>query len=414
MSFADVLIVGGGHGGAQAALALRQRGFTGSIVMVTREAYPPYERPPLSKDYLAGTRPFEKMLIRPESFWSDREIDIRTRCAVMSIEPQLRSVELSDGSRLDYHTLIWAAGGNPRLLPCDGADLDGVHAIRTRADVDRIRAQVDGGVKKVAVIGGGYIGLEAAAVFRTLGLPVTVIEREGRVLSRVAGPALSTFYEAEHRRQGVDLMLGYAVDALLGDEDGKVRAVSFTDAEGTAAEIEADLVIVGIGIVPAVGPLLSAGAAGTNGVDVDPFCRTSLDDTYAIGDCAAHANPYADNKVIRLESVQNATDMASTVARHLTGEREPYETIPWFWSNQYDLRLQTIGFSTEDDEAVIRGDPDTRSFSIVYLRDGGRVAAIDCVNSTRDYAQGRRLIEARSVPDRDALADPDVALKSLL
>lgn len=409
MSFANVLIVGGGHGGAQAALALRQRGYEGRIVILTREAYPPYERPPLSKDYLAGERAFEKLLIRPESFWADRDIEIRTRSAVVAIEPQLRSVELSDGSRMDYHSLIWAAGGDPRRLPCPGADLDGVHSIRTRGDVDRIRAQMDGGVKRIAVIGGGYIGLEAAAVFRGLGLPVTVIERLERVLNRVAGPELSAFYEGEHRRQGVDLMLGHTVEALLGDDQGQVRAVALADG----SEIEADLVIAGIGIVPAVGPLLAAGAAGTNGVDVDELCRTSLDDTYAIGDCAAHANPYADNKVIRLESVQNATDMANTVARHLTGERLPYNTIPWFWSNQYDLRLQTVGFSTEGDEAVVRGDPDSRSFSIVYLREG-RVAALDCVNATRDYAQGRRLIEARSEPDRDALADPEVALKSLL
>ena len=409
MSFADVLIVGGGHGGAQAALALRQRGFEGRIVIATREGYQPYERPPLSKDYLAGARPLEKMYIRPESFWSDRKVEIRTRTPVVAIAPQLRSAELSDGSRIDYHSLIWAAGGDPRRLPCSGADLNGVHSIRTLGDVDRIRAQLDGGVKRVAVIGGGYIGLEAAAVFRSLGLPVTVIERLDRVLSRVAGEALSGFYEAEHRRQGVDLLLGHEVNALLGDEDGQVRAVSLADG----GEIEADLVIVGIGIVPAVGPLLAAGAAGTNGVDVDELCRTSLDDTYAIGDCAAHANPYADNAVIRLESVQNATDMANTVAKHITGEREPYNTIPWFWSNQYDLRLQTVGFSTEDDEAIVRGDPDSRSFSIVYLREG-RVAALDCVNMTRDYAQGRRLIEARSEPDRDALADPGVALKSLL
>ena len=212
MSFADVLIVGGGHGGAQAALALRQRGFTGRVVMIAREPSLPYERPPLSKDYLAGTRPFEKMLIRPESFWAERDIEIRSRCAVVAINPQLRSVELSDGSRLDYHSLIWAAGGDPRRLSCPGADLDGIHSIRTRADVDRIRAQMDGGVRRVAVIGGGYIGLEAAAVFRTAGLPVTVIEREGRVLSRVAGPELSDFYEAEHRRQGVELMLGQTVE----------------------------------------------------------------------------------------------------------------------------------------------------------------------------------------------------------
>ena len=409
MSFADVLIVGGGHGGAQAALALRQRGFEGRVTMVTREAFPPYERPPLSKDYLAGDKPFEKILIRPESFWSDRDIELRTGSAVVAIDPQARSVELGDGTRLEYHSLIWAAGGDPRRLPCLGADLNGVHSIRTRGDADRIRAQIDGGVKRVAVIGGGYIGLEAAAVFRKMGLPVTVIERMDRVLNRVAGPELSSFYEAEHRRQGVELMLDHTVEALVGDDNGQVRAISLADG----SEVEADLVIVGIGIVPAVGPLLAAGAAGTNGVDVDDFCRTSLDDTYAIGDCAAHSNPYADNRVIRLESVQNATDMANTVARHLTGERERYNTVPWFWSNQYDLRLQTVGFSSEDDDCVVRGDPDSRSFSVVYLREG-RVAALDCVNATRDYAQGRRLIEARCVPDVDALADPEVALKSLL
>ena len=409
MSFADVLIVGGGHGGAQAALALRQRGFEGRVTMVTREAFPPYERPPLSKDYLAGDKPFEKILIRPESFWSDRDIELRTGSAVVAIDPQARSVELGDGTRLDYHSLVWAAGGDPRRLPCSGADLNGVHSIRTRGDADRIRAQIDGGVKRVAVIGGGYIGLEAAAVFRKMGLPVTVIERMERVLNRVAGPELSSFYEAEHRRQGVELMLDHSVEALVGDDSGQVRAVSLADG----SEVEADLVIVGIGIVPAVGPLLAAGAAGTNGVDVDEFCRTSLDDTYAIGDCAAHSNPYADNRVIRLESVQNATDMANTVAKHVTGERERYNTVPWFWSNQYDLRLQTVGFSSEDDDCVVRGDPDSRSFSVVYLREG-RVAALDCVNATRDYAQGRRLIEARCEPDLDALADPEVALKTLL
>ena len=381
MSFADVLIVGGGHGGAQAALALRQRGFEGRITIATREAFPPYERPPLSKDYLAGERPFEKILIRPESFWAERKIEIRTRTAVVAIDPQARSAELGDGSTLDYHTLIWAAGGDPRRLPCDGADLDGVHSIRTRGDVDRIRAQLGGGVKHVAVIGGGYIGLEAAAVFRKLGLPVTVIEREDRVLSRVAGPDLSGFYEAEHQRQGVELLLGHNVECLLGDDQGRVRAVAIESGDGNRSEVEADLVIAGIGIVPAVGPLL--------------------------------ANPYADNRVIRLESVQNATDMANTVARHITGEPEAYNTVPWFWSNQYDLRLQTVGFSRDDDDTVLRGDPDSRSFSIVYLREG-RVVALDCVNATRDYAQGRRLIEARSEPDLEALADPEVALKSLL
>ena len=413
MNQADVIIVGAGHGGAAAALALRQAGFEGSIAMIGREKEPPYERPPLSKEYLAREKEFERLYIRPPQFWGEKDIDLILGTSVTEIDPRAKTVKLSNGEDMGYSHLIWAAGGDARRLSCSGAELRGVHAVRTRADVDRMMAEIDAGAKRCVVIGGGYIGLEAAAVFRMAGLPVTVIERESRVLSRVAGPELSDFYEAEHRRQGVELMLGQTVETLLGDDDGKVRAVGYSDENGASGEIEADLVIVGIGIVPAVGPLLAAGAAGTNGVDVDDFCRTSLDDTYAIGDCAAHANPFADNKVIRLESVQNATDMANTVARHVTGEPVPYATIPWFWSNQYDLRLQTVGFSTEDDECVMRGDPESRSFSVVYLRDG-RVAALDCVNATRDYAQGRRLIEARSEPDRDALADPEVALKSLL
>ncbi|MGN6279429.1 MAG: NAD(P)/FAD-dependent oxidoreductase [Sphingomonas sp.] len=402
----DVLIVGTGHGGAQAAIALRQRGFAGSIALIGDEPDPPYERPPLSKDYLAGERPPERLLIRPPAFWVDRDITLLTGRRVVSVDPDAHTVTDSTGESYGYGTLIWAAGGAPRRLPCRGHDLLGVHTIRTRADVDQLRAELDD-AQHVAVIGGGYIGLEAAASLTKLGKHVTVIEALDRVLARVAGAELSAFFEAEHRAHGVELHLGATVSALEGNE--RVTGVTLSDG----AHIACDIAIVGIGIEPAVGPLLSAGAAGGNGVTVDDRCRTTLADIFAIGDCAAHANAFAGGATIRLESVQNANDQANVVAALLTGNGASYDAIPWFWSNQYDLRLQTVGLSLGHDDTVVRGDPAARAFSVVYLEQG-RVTALDCVNATRDYVQGRALILAGSTPDKAALADTSIALKSLV
>jgi 3-phenylpropionate/trans-cinnamate dioxygenase ferredoxin reductase subunit len=408
MDQADIVIVGAGHGGAQAAIALRGQGFAGSIMVVGRDPEPPYERPPLSKEYLAGDKPFERITIRPPQFWDERGIALRPASTVTSVDPQAHRVTLADGSELGYGKLIWAAGGDPRRLSCPGGDLAGVHAVRDRADVDRIRAELDRGARRAVVIGGGYIGLEAAAVLIKLGCTVTLLEALPRVLARVAGEELSEFYQDTHHAHGVDLRLSATVEALEG-ENGWVRRVRLVDGEA----IECDLVVVGIGIVPAVGPLIAAGAAGANGVDVDEFCRTSLPDVYAIGDCAAHASGWANGAIIRLESVQNANDMATTAARHIVGEPQPYTAFPWFWSNQYDLKLQTAGLSLGHDATVLRGDPASGKFSVLYLREG-RVIALDCVNMTRDYVQGRKLIEARAAPPRDALADPEVPLKELL
>jgi 3-phenylpropionate/trans-cinnamate dioxygenase ferredoxin reductase subunit len=408
MDHADVVIVGAGHGGAQAALALRQQGFTGSIVMIGREPEPPYERPPLSKEYLAREKPFERLYIRPPQLWADKQVTLRLSTSVTAVDPPGKSLALSDGATLGYGSLIWATGGDPRRLACDGAHLAGVHAVRTRADVDKLMAEIDAGSQRVVVIGGGYIGLEAAAVLTKLGLAVTLLEALPRVLARVAGEELSAFYEAEHRAHGVDLRTEVAVECIEGDDD-KVTGVRLAD--GTVLPCE--IVIVGIGIVPAIGPLIAAGAAGGNGVDVDEFCRTSLPDVFAIGDCAAHANDFAEGAVIRLESVQNANDMATCAARAIMGEPQPYKATPWFWSNQYDLKLQTVGLSTGHDATVVRGDPAARSFSVIYLK-AGRVIALDCVNAVRDYAQGRKLVESRSSPEAARLADPGVALKELV
>ncbi|ATE66563.1 NAD(P)/FAD-dependent oxidoreductase [Rhizorhabdus dicambivorans] len=402
----DVLIVGAGHGGAQAAVALRQNKFEGTIAIVGDEPELPYERPPLSKEYFSGEKSFERIMIRPAAFWADRNVEMLLGKRVTAVDPAAHQVTLSDGSTLSYGKLIWATGGAPRRLSCSGNDLPGVHGVRTREDADRMLAEMER-TTNVVVIGGGYIGLEAAAVLSKFGKKVTVLEALDRVLARVAGEALSRFYEAEHRAHGVDVQLGAKVDCIVGE--GRVTGVRMDD--GTV--IPADMVIVGIGIVPAVEPLVAAGAAGANGVDVDEYCRTSLPDIYAIGDCAMHSNAFADGARIRLESVQNANDQATTAAKHILGAAEPYHAVPWFWSNQYDLRLQTMGLSIGYDETIVRGDPANRSFSVVYLKNG-KVLALDCVNAVKDYVQGKALVVGGHSPDKAALADPETPLKSLL
>lgn len=406
MTSYDVLIVGGGHGGAQAALLLRQTGFEGSIAIVGDEKEPPYERPPLSKEYMAGEKTFDRILIRPAQFWSDRSVDLLIGKRVKRIDPVGKTVTAGDDETIGYGKLIWAAGGSPRMLTCPGADADGIFAIRKREDVDAIMERLSG-VDHVAVIGGGYIGLEAAAVLTKLGKKVTLLEALDRVLARVAGEELSRFYEAEHRAHGVDLRTGAMVESIEC-ANGKAAGVMLSDK----TRIAADLVIVGIGIVPETAPLIAAGASGGNGVDVDAFCRTSLPDIYAIGDCAAHANRHARGAQIRLESVQNANDQARAAVMHIMGQPSEYDAIPWFWSNQYDLRLQTVGLSTGHDQTILRGDPASRSFSVLYLL-GGKLIAIDAVNAVKDYVQGKAHILSGAVLDQAQLADASKPLKEV-
>ncbi|WP_427963975.1 NAD(P)/FAD-dependent oxidoreductase [Altererythrobacter sp.] len=409
MDKADIVIVGTGHGAAQAAIALRQQGHEDSILMLGRDSVPPYERPPLSKEYLAGDKPFERIMIRPEQFWADKGITLQLGSAVTEVDPVAHEVVLSNGDRIGYRKLIWAGGGDPRRLSCPGASLKGVFAVRDKRDADAMMEALENGARRAVIIGGGYIGLEAAAVLRKLGCEVTLLEALPRVLARVAGEELSAFYQDEHRRQGVDLRLEAMVESIEGD-DGNVTGVRLASGE----VIPCEMVVVGIGIVPAVAPLIAAGAAGSNGVDVDVYCRTSLNDIFAIGDCAAHANDFANQAVIRLESVQNANDMANTVARAIMGDRQPYHALPWFWSNQYDLKLQTAGLNLDYDQTVLRGDPATRKFTVAYLKEGKPIA-FDCVNNTKDYVQGRKLIEAGADNvDLDALANPEIPLKELL
>jgi 3-phenylpropionate/trans-cinnamate dioxygenase ferredoxin reductase component len=403
----DVLIVGGGHAGAQAAIALRMAKFDGTIAIVGEEPDLPYERPPLSKEYFAGEKDYDRLLLRPARFWDERDIIMRLGERVDAVDPGARTVTTSCGATIGYGKLIWATGGHARALPLPGGDLAGVQGVRTRADADAMIAAA-ATARQVVVIGGGYIGLEAAAVLRKAGKPVVLLEAMDRVLARVAGEPLSRFFEAEHRAHGVDLRTGVSIAALEGER--RVTGVRLADG----SIIPADLVIVGIGIVPAVEPLIAAGAAGSNGVAVDVQQRTSLPDIYAVGDCALHSNGFADGAAIRLESVQNANDQATVAAKDIAGVADAaYNAVPWFWSNQYDLKLQTVGLSSGFDDCIVRGDPATRSFSVVYLKDGG-VIALDCVNATKDYVQGRALVLARARLAPARLADANVSLKEML
>ncbi len=406
MRHIDVVIVGAGHGGAQAAIALRQGGFAGSLLVVGEEPELPYERPPLSKDYLAGEKGFDRLLIRKPDFWAERSIDFLLGERIEAVDPVAHLLTCTSGAAIGYGQLIWATGGAPRRLTCDGHDAVGVHSIRTRADIDALLAELDG-VARVAIVGGGYIGLEAAAVLTKLGKQVVLFEAADRVLARVAGADLSHFFEAEHRAHGVELHLSASV-AAIETQDGRATGVRLADGR----VFDAGLVIVGIGIIPAVAPLIAAGAAGGNGVRVDDHCRTSLPDIFAIGDCALHANAYAGGADIRLESVQNANDQANVAARTILGVPAVYDAVPWFWSNQYDLKLQTVGLSTGYDQAVLRGNPAERRFSVIYLK-GGAVIALDCVNAVKDYVAGRALVAGGVHADPALLADPDVPLKTL-
>lgn len=409
----DVVIVGAGHAGAQAAIALRKEGFDGSIAMIGSEDAFPYERPPLSKEYLVGDKPFDRMLLRPERFWTEKQVTLILGQEVTQLRANAKQVILSSADIIGYGALIWAAGGDARRLNCSGADLGGIHCLRSKNDADQITDYLNEDVRKICVIGGGYIGLESAAALRKIGKDVVVIEDQDRVLSRVAGQHISKFYQDYHLGNGVEFRLKTQARGFVGHE-GKVSGLEIASTESDSSElIDCDMVIVGIGIVPAIRPLAEAGAQCANGIHVDEFCQTSLPGIFAIGDCAQHANKFAGGAAIRLESVQNANDMANTAAKAICGSAQPYEACPWFWSNQYDLKLQTIGLSRGFDGEVLRGDPQSGSFSVIYLK-SGKVIALDCVNAVKDYVQGKKLVENGVALSRDKLEDCSRSLKEWL
>ena len=403
----DVLIVGAGHAGSQVAISLRQQKFAGSIGIVGDEPELPYERPPLSKEYLAGEKPFSRLLLRSEEYWKKQKIDLILSQKVNQVNPTDKYVSMIDGTKLSYNKLVWACGGTPRKLTCPGSEFNGIHVIRNRADIDNIKSNLSE-VQNIVIVGGGYIGLEAAAVLQKFDKKITIIENSNRILSRMAGSELSTFLEDTHRKNGIEIKTNQNITSFISDGD-TVKAALLSSGE----KLKADMIIIGIGILPSVTPLINAGAEGENGVNVDEYCQTTLKDIFAVGDCASHKNSFAGGKRIRLESVQNANDQAITAAKMIMESPKPYTATPWFWSNQYHLKLQTVGLSTGYDSTVIRGDISSDSFSVIYLKED-RVIAIDSINSTKDWIQGRNLVEAGAKVSRSKLSDTNTPLKALL
>jgi len=378
-----VVIAGAGHAAGQLAASLKQQKFAGQIVLVGDEPYLPYQRPPLSKKYLSGDLPAERLYVKPASFYDDPQVELRLETRISEIDRNRKTLKTNNGD-ITYDKLILALGSRVRRLDIEGADLDGVHYLRNIADVDGIRAELQH-KKNAVIVGAGYIGLEVAAVIRQLGLDVTVVE-------------MAT-------TQGVKLRLSTGITAFRGD--GHIDAVETADGE----LIPADFVVIGVGIVPNTELATHADIIVADGIVVNDQCQTNDPDIYAVGDCTSHPNSIYGRQ-LRLESVHNAVEQAKTAASNICGKETHYSQVPWFWSDQYDLKLQIAGLSTGYDDVVIRGNPADRSFACLYLKDGKLIAA-DAVNSPKEFVQSKALIAAHTVVDRDKLADTEVQLKEL-
>lgn len=400
-----VVIAGAGHAAGQTIATLKKQKFAGEIVLIGDEPYLPYQRPPLSKKFLSGDLSAERLHVKPESFYSDPKIEVRLETPIVAIDRDSKTLRTVHGDSVSYDKLVLALGSRVRRLSIDGADLDGVHYLRTIADVNSIRAELKNR-KHAVIIGAGYIGLEVAAVIRQLGLDVTVVEMADRVMSRVVSAEISDFYQIEHTSHGVKLRLSTGITAFRGSD--RINAVEIADGE----QVPADFAVVGVGIVPNTELAADAGLVVDDGIVVDDQCQTNDSNIYAVGDCTAHPNAIY-NRQLRLESVHNALEQAKTAASNICGNEAHYSQVPWFWSDQYDLKLQIAGLSTGYDDVIIRGNPADRSFACLYLKDGCLIAT-DAVNSPRDFLQSKVLIAGQLRIDRDKLADANVQLKDLL
>ena len=400
-----IVIVGAGHAGFQLAASLRQHGFDGRIALLGDEKVLPYQRPPLSKDYLAGKIGFDLLLMRPEAFYRDHQIDFLPGARVAAIDRIARRVELGSGERLQYDHLVLATGARNRVPPLPGIDLDGVCWLRSLAETDELRDRL-AAAEHVVVIGGGFIGLEFAAVARAQGKPVHIVELTDRVMGRVASVPVSHFFAASHRRAGVEFGFGAQVVRIAGSI-GRVEHVELAGGE----RLKADLVLVSIGVVPNAELAAAVGLAVANGIVVDDRLATADPAISAIGDCAAFPCAHAGGLSSRLESVQNAADHARCVADRILGRLHPYDALPWFWSEQGELRLQIAGLTAGHDHAVLRGDPEGGAFS-VFCYKGGALIGIESVNRPADHAQARRLLSAGRHVSPDEAADDSFDLRA--
>ena len=402
-----IVIVGAGHAGGSAAALLRQYGFEGQVVLIGEEPVAPYQRPPLSKALLKGEGEEEDLLLRPADFYVEQNIELRLGQTVTAIDRVGKTVLLAHGETVPYDTLILATGSTARKLSVPGADLPGVLELRTLADGRKLRAAIQPGCRLV-VVGGGYVGLEVAASARALGAEVVVVEREDRLLARVASDVLANFMHAAHTRQGVTLLTGRTVVAFQPGEEGSVAGVTLDDGQS----LPADLAIVGVGGVACEGLGAAAGLTCDGGVVVDETARTSDPDIYALGDMTRRPVPVHDGRVVRLESVPNALEQAKQAAAAITGRNPPPHEVPWFWSDQYDLKLQMAGLADGADRKVVRTVADGAGLAVFHLA-GDRLLCVEAINAPAEFMGGRLLIAKATPVDADKLADPSVSMKAV-
>ena len=400
----NVVIAGAGHAAGQIVATLRQKKFDGRITLLGEESWYPYQRPPLSKKFLAGEMSAERLFFKPVSFYDDPDIDVQLNTRITAIDPVTRSASSEDGRAFAYDYLVIATGSRPRELTVPGADLKGVHYLRGIDDVNRIRADMESH-RRIVIVGAGYIGLEVAAVTAQLGHEVTVVEMAERVMSRVVSPELSQFYQDVHAANGVQLKLATGIVSLSGDTH--IESVNLDNGE----TLPADMVVAGIGIVPNTELAVTAGLEVSNGIVVNDHCQTSDPQVYAVGDCTWHPNALLRTE-LRLESVHNALEQAKTAAGNICGDDISYSQVPWFWSDQYDLKLQIAGLSQGYDEVVIRGDMERHAFACLYLRNG-QLIAVDAVNRPKDFVQSKQLIANHATIDPELLANTEVELREM-
>ncbi len=397
-----IVIIGAGQAGAQAVQSLRAEGFTGPITMIGDEAYPPYQRPPLSKAYLLGAFERARLFLKADAYYQETGCDLLLNTSAAAIHRAERTVELTDGRKLPYDKLLLATGARVRRLTCPGADLPGVHYLKTIADVDGLQQVFQPG-KRLAVVGGGYIGLEVAAVAAKRGLDVTVFEAMDRLMARAVSPQLSAFYAAEHQKAGVKLKLKTGVEGFEGG--GKVERVR------AGGEVyPADIVLVGIGVIANDDLARAAGLPCGDGIIVDRNAMTADPAIFAAGDCTRHTG--REGVELRLECVQNAIDQAKHAALAMVGKPKIYSEVPWFWSDQYDLKLQIAGLARPTDTLVLRGDPANRKFAVFHLRDG-KLAAVESVNAAPEYLMGKKMIAEGIAVAAERLADLSVPMKQM-
>jgi 3-phenylpropionate/trans-cinnamate dioxygenase ferredoxin reductase subunit len=402
---ANVIIVGAGQAASQVVASLRSEGYTGALTMIGEEPHLPYQRPPLSKAYLKGDVEKDRLYIKPAEFYRDADCALMLGTRATAIDRKGRRLLLADGRDLGWSKLVLATGSRVRTLALPGAEDPDCFYLRGIDDVDRLRPSLLAG-KRLAIIGAGYIGLEVAAVAAKKGLEVSVLEAMPRVLARAASPPISAFFEAEHRKAGVDLRCNVRMTSIERTAGGLAIGTS-------TGVVTADLILMGVGILPNTELAEAAGLAVDNGIRVNAFGQTSDPDIYAVGDCANLPNSFAEHGQVRLESVQNAIDQARHAALSIVGKPKPYDEVPWFWSDQYDLKLQIAGLATAEDDIVVRGDPGTRSFAAFHLRNGV-ITSVEAVNAAPEYMMGRRLIAARARVAPERLADKAIPMKDMV